>query len=163
MTAEVRAASGANITTDTNEIIIPASSVADKMSLISRVITLMLDSEAYLSSSLYHLKKLLIGPVYKDQAFIVVKDSKVIAFASWAWLNEEAEQRLLDGKGLEVTDWNSGDSLWLVDVISPMQDPRFLLNFTRQIGEKYGHKGKTIKFRKYDQETQQYYVREVKL
>jgi hemolysin-activating ACP:hemolysin acyltransferase len=150
-------------TTENNETIVPASSVADKMSLVGRVITLMLDSEAYQSSSLYHIKKLLIAPIFKDQALIVVKDQKVIAYLSWAFLNEDAEQRFIAGQGLEITDWLSGDNIWLIDVISPFVDPRFLLNYTRALGEVVGHKGKTIKFRRYNPETQQFDVREVKL
>jgi cytolysin-activating lysine-acyltransferase len=163
MSNMVKTASGESTVTPDNSLIVAASSIADKMSLVSRVITLMLDSEAYLYDSLYNLKKLLIAPIYKDQAFVVVENSKVTAYASWAWLTEEAEQRFIAGQGLEVTDWSAGDRLWLVDVISPMKDPMFLLSFTRQIGEKYGHKGKTIKFRRYNPETKAFDVREVKL
>ena len=43
-----------------------------------------------------------------------------VAFASWAYLDAEAEARLKEGvKRLRPTDWKSGDALWLIDVIAP--------------------------------------------
>ena len=95
-------------TTETNETIIPASAIADKLTLMGRVISLMLDSEGYLMTPLMQLKKALIAPIYQDQAFIAVKDGKVIAFVSWAFLTKDAEDRLTSGQGLEVTDWANG-------------------------------------------------------
>ena len=43
-----------------------------------------------------------------------------LAFASWAFLNEEAEQRLMTGKGrIAPGMWNSGDRVWLMDLVAP--------------------------------------------
>ena len=75
-------ASPPSITTEDGLIVIPAYQVQDKLALVGKVITLMLDSEAYLAMSLYSIKKSLIGSIYKDQALIIVENSKVIAFAS---------------------------------------------------------------------------------
>ncbi|NKB58522.1 MAG: toxin-activating lysine-acyltransferase [Alphaproteobacteria bacterium] len=46
--------------------------------------------------------------------------SMPIGFASWAYLDEEAEARIKQGiKQLRATDWKAGDSLWLIDLIMP--------------------------------------------
>jgi cytolysin-activating lysine-acyltransferase len=37
----------------------------------------------------------------------------------WARLSAAAEQRLEDGEPLRAQDWNSGDRVWLVELISP--------------------------------------------
>lgn len=43
-----------------------------------------------------------------------------IGFASWGYLDEEAEARIKQGiKQLRVTDWNGGEALWLIDMIMP--------------------------------------------
>jgi cytolysin-activating lysine-acyltransferase len=153
--------SPASITTEDGLVVIPAYQVQDKMALVGKVIALMLDSEAYLAMSLYSIKKSLIGSIYKDQALIIVENSKVIAFASWAFLNEEAEQRMLEGQVLEVTEWNSGDRPWLVNVVSPYRDPTFLVQYIREWATQLGFKGKKVKFTRYDEETQSYNIREV--
>ena len=43
-----------------------------------------------------------------------------VAFASWAFLNEEAEARIRqDIRALTQDDWKSGDQPWLIDMIAP--------------------------------------------
>jgi cytolysin-activating lysine-acyltransferase len=43
-----------------------------------------------------------------------------VAFASWAYLTEEAEGRLLNGaRKLSPVDWKAGDRLWMIDLICP--------------------------------------------
>ena len=43
-----------------------------------------------------------------------------LAFASWAFLNEETEKRMVAGKGrIGPGAWTSGDRLWLMDLIAP--------------------------------------------
>ena len=51
------------------------------------------------------------------------------AFASWAFLNEEAEQRLFTGqRRLGPGDWKAGDRLWLVDLVAPFGGAEEILN-----------------------------------
>lgn len=143
--------------------VILAQKVTDKMTLIGRVITLMLDSSVYLVDTLYDIKKNLIGPIYKDQALILVRKGKVVAYCSWAFLNEETEQRYIDdSNSLEVSDWNAGDRIWLVDVVAPFGDARHLLRAVRDIGELKGLKGQTIKFKSYE-DANTFQIREVTL
>ena len=140
-----------------------ASDIQDKMSLISRVICLMLDSDVYLPDTLYNIKKQLIGPIFQDQALIMVRDGKVVAYCSWAFLTEEAEKRYIaDSNSLQVTDWKGGDRVWLVDVIAPFNDGTRLLNATRKLGQKLGHTGKKIKFKSY-KTARSFDIREVRL
>ena len=43
-----------------------------------------------------------------------------VAYASWAYLDEAAEQRIRQSiKRLAPTDWKSGTNLWLIDLIAP--------------------------------------------
>jgi cytolysin-activating lysine-acyltransferase len=48
------------------------------------------------------------------------KKNEPIAFVSWASVSEEVEERLLKGiTKLQPKDWNSGDRLYIVDIVNP--------------------------------------------
>ncbi len=38
---------------------------------------------------------------------------------TWAWLSPEAEKKYVSGEPLGPDDWNSGERLWLIDMIAP--------------------------------------------
>ena len=43
-----------------------------------------------------------------------------VAFVSWAFLDEEAEERVSKGQmRLRPDEWKRGDKVWLIDVVSP--------------------------------------------
>lgn len=46
-----------------------------------------------------------------------------LGVAFWANLSEAVEEKLERGERLEAADWNSGDRLWLVELISPFATP----------------------------------------
>lgn len=49
-----------------------------------------------------------------------MKQEYPISFVSWAFLDEAAEKRLFDNGGkLRPEDWNSGDRLWIIDIVAP--------------------------------------------
>ena len=46
-----------------------------------------------------------------------------LGVAIWAKLSEEAEARLEKGEKLKAEDWQSGNRVWLVEMISPFATP----------------------------------------
>ncbi|MDJ0628799.1 MAG: toxin-activating lysine-acyltransferase [Rhodobacter sp.] len=38
---------------------------------------------------------------------------------TWAWLGQSAEEKLISGEPLSGCDWQSGEALWIVDMIAP--------------------------------------------
>lgn len=46
-----------------------------------------------------------------------------LGVAIWAKLSAVAEAKLEKGERLELADWNSGDRVWLVEMISPFATP----------------------------------------
>lgn len=46
------------------------------------------------------------------------ENNEVIAFANWAFLNKKAEDELIKTKTFSESDWNSGDNVWVIDVLS---------------------------------------------
>ncbi|MEM6913687.1 MAG: toxin-activating lysine-acyltransferase [Pseudomonadota bacterium] len=61
-----------------------------------------------------------LEPAIDTGHFAVLRQDHIPrAFISWAYLDEEAEARFLNGARLTTQDWISGDSLWLMDVVAP--------------------------------------------
>ena len=42
-----------------------------------------------------------------------------LGFALWAFLSDEAERKLESGAKLTTEDWKSGDTAWLIELMSP--------------------------------------------
>jgi len=138
--------------TVTNELtFIPISDFENRRLILGQIIMLMMDSPIYLADPLWVIQKYLIGPFLSNQAIVMFdKDSNLIGYASWAWLTEEKQEAYTqDSNCLEPQDWTAGDNLWLVDVLAPQQGAIELMNFTREHVAAQGHKGKTVKFKRY--------------
>lgn len=143
------------------QAIIMAKDVSDKMTLVGRVITLMLDSDVYLVDTLLDLKKNIVAPVFTDQAMLMVTNGKVTGYCSWAFLSDEVEKKYIeDSNSLDVLDWNSGDNFWLIDVVTPFDNGTALLNEARKMAKRRGLDGKKIKFKRY-KDRKNFQVREV--
>lgn len=66
------------------------------------------------------LEWLVLPPVMAKQFRIFRNGSRPVAFACWAYLDEEAEKRLLSGQPrLRPGDWRTGERAWLIDVVAP--------------------------------------------
>lgn len=63
---------------------------------------------------------LLLPPLVQGQCKLYMKKEYPISFVSWAFLDEVAEKRFLQSGGkLRAEDWNSGDIVWIVDIVAP--------------------------------------------
>ena len=134
-----------------DEIIILSEFINDKTALMSRVIALMMDSEVYLNDTLYEVKKNLIAPIYTGKSLLLFKNNKLVGYASWAFLTEEAEKRYIeDSNSLEVTDWGLGENIWLIDVITPYnsKDTFKLINHLKEVAKEKNLSWKTCKFKR---------------
>jgi cytolysin-activating lysine-acyltransferase len=88
--------------------------------VLGEVTWLMTHSPAHKHLFLADLEWLVLPPVMVKQFRLFKNGNRPFAFASWAYLDEEAEKRLLAGQPrLRPGDWRSGDRLWLIDVVAP--------------------------------------------
>jgi cytolysin-activating lysine-acyltransferase len=86
---------------------------------------------------------LVTPPIMLNQFRLWQKDRNPVGFAFWAYLGEEAEERIVT-KGIRrlmPTDWKSGDTLWLIDFISPFGGQDEMLKELRE----QVHAGKKMK------------------
>jgi len=52
-----------------------------------------------------------------------------VAFATWAFVTDEVAQMLLADPNycMDISEWNEGDQLWLVDLVAPSGEARNLV------------------------------------
>lgn len=62
----------------------------------------------------------ILPPVILDQCRLYTKDGIPFAFFTWALVNDAVDQRLRSGTPrIAPNEWQSGEHLWLVDVVTP--------------------------------------------
>jgi cytolysin-activating lysine-acyltransferase len=86
----------------------------------------------------------LILPAIATKQFALFrgKQNEPIAFISWASVSKQVEKRLTDKTSkLQPADWNSGDIIYIIDIICPFGPSKDLL---RQLNGKQ-FKGKDVK------------------
>lgn len=92
----------------------------DKISAVGHAVWLMSQSALHKHLFVTDIEWLLLPPIAAGQFRLWRKDNMPLAFASWAFLNEETENRMVEGKGrIGPGAWTSGDRLWLMDLIAP--------------------------------------------
>lgn len=97
-----------------------AQSVLDRLPMLGPILWLYLHSPAHKHIFVADLEWLVVPAVVLDQYKLYMKDNAPLAFASWAFVSEEVENRLAQGQmRLAPKDWKSGDRLWLIDLVAP--------------------------------------------
>lgn len=65
------------------------------------------------------LRTYLEPPLLLGQFRLFRFDGVARGLYTWGWLGRDAERRLLTGEDLRPEDWNSGDRLWIIDIMAP--------------------------------------------
>lgn len=65
------------------------------------------------------LRSYLETPLVLGQFRLFRFDGVARGMYTWGWLSDEAERRLVTGEQLTPADWNSGERLWIVDIMAP--------------------------------------------
>ena len=104
--------------------------------VLGEVVWLLTQSPAHRYLSLGDLEWMLMPPVLLGQYKIFRSEDQVVGVALWAYLNEEAEQRLKATGRLAPQDWgngasismqdgivpNEGGNLWLIELLAPFNN-----------------------------------------
>jgi len=94
--------------------------ILKRLPAMGPVIMLYMQSSHRRFQFISDLEWLLLPPLVSDQCKLYMKKEYPISFVSWAYLDEAAEKRLLKNGGkLRPEDWQSGDRLWLIDIVAP--------------------------------------------
>ena len=68
-----------------------------------------------------------------DQAKLYMKGQAPLGFASWAFVSDAVQARLIAGQPrLAPHEWKSGENLWLIDVVAPFGGTEDLIKDLRE-------------------------------
>lgn len=100
---------------------------SSRLTAIGHAVWLMSRSPMHKHLMLTDIEWLVTPPILLGQFRLWERAGNPFGFASWAFLGEEAEERIVE-KGIRrlmPTDWKSGEQLWLIDFLSPFggQEP----------------------------------------
>lgn len=93
---------------------------AEKIAAFGNAVWLMMHAKTHKHLFVTDMEWACEPPIALNQCYFWHRGHVPVGFASWAYLSEEAEQRMMQGiRKLGPADWNSGDRLWLMDLIIP--------------------------------------------
>jgi len=93
---------------------------AEKVAVFGHAVWLMVQSAAHKHLFLTDMEWLVLPPIALNQFRIWRQNNMPVAFASWAYLSDDAEARIKQNiKKLAPIDWKSGEHLWLIDMVAP--------------------------------------------
>jgi cytolysin-activating lysine-acyltransferase len=96
------------------------AAAVEKVSLFGQVAWLLLQYPPHEHRFVSDFDWMVMPAVQLNQFRLWQNNGMPIVYASWAYLNEAAEARIKqDIKKLVPTDWKSGETLWLIDLIAP--------------------------------------------
>jgi cytolysin-activating lysine-acyltransferase len=112
----------------------PQQTQSNRLTAIGHAVWLMSRSPVHKHLMITDLEWLVTPPIMLSQFRLWQKDGNPVGFASWAYLGEEAEERIVTKsiRRLMPTDWKSGENLWLIDFLSPFGGQEEMLKELRE-------------------------------
>ena len=121
--------------------------LSKKLPILGNVVWLYQNSEHQRFLFFRDIEHRLMPPLMAEQ-FKLYLDSKTgglpMAFVSWAYLSDEAEEAYIETQRIAPKDWVSGKNLWLIDAVSPYAEGQQL--FQQAYGELFQGKDVNILF-----------------
>ncbi|RQP23675.1 toxin-activating lysine-acyltransferase [Piscinibacter terrae] len=111
-----------------------SETVTDRAALLGYAAKLMSQSPAHVGAAMRSLR-LLVTPALAQHRikFYFNEDGQPVGFVVWAFLDEDVEQRVISTAGFQLheSEWNEGRRLWIVDLVAPMGNARYILRDLR--------------------------------
>lgn len=119
--------------------------------VLGEAVLVLLNSPAHrLSFFVGDVEWLLLPAIAKEQFRLYRdKENKPVGLILWAYVSDEVDKKLEIGIGkLGINDWNSGDKLWIIDLIAPMGGGDKMLEELKDTV----FKGKSFKYQSVDKD-----------
>ena len=91
----------------------------EKLRVYGDAMFLCLRSQHHSKMRVENLRAAIEPPIETGQFRIFRVQGVPRGMFTWAFLNPDAEHRLVSGKTLTFDDWTSGNRMWLIDIIAP--------------------------------------------
>ncbi|MCE7901242.1 MAG: toxin-activating lysine-acyltransferase [Gammaproteobacteria bacterium PRO9] len=127
----------------------PASTVRETIGLHEQLLHDHVAVLSLMSSSPFHkawtprdVLQWILPPMALGQYVLATSGGVGVAFATWAFVDDEGHQLLKAGRALKPEQWKSGQHIWVVDFIAPFGHCRDLARLLRVVGAAAGLAGK---------------------
>ena len=110
-----------NTPVDSNGTLLPSLETpsADRLRVYGDMMFLAFRSQRHNGMSMATLRTYLEPPIALGQFRVFRFDDVPRGMYTWAFLDAQAERKLIQGEPLAGQDWNSGNRLWIIDMIAP--------------------------------------------
>jgi len=109
-----------------------AKALLAKLPLLGPVVWLYMHAPSHKHLFVTDIEWMVVPPMTLNQYKLYMKEEAPLAYASWAFVDEEIEKRLLSGRvRLAPKEWRSGDRLWLIDLVAPFGGGKDVLKDVR--------------------------------
>ncbi len=105
---------------------VAVNEAVERVGMFGQVVWLLMQSPAHKHLFLNDMEWLVLPAIQANQFRVWQQNGMPIVYASWAWLDQDAEARMKANiKKLAPMDWpkatagDSDESLWLIDLIAP--------------------------------------------
>lgn len=86
--------------------------------LLGEITALCMNSKLHSQYQINDITNNFLPPINLDQFRIYKKGEDPVALVTWAYLDEETENKYINEQyDLRLNDWNKGDRLWFIDFI----------------------------------------------
>lgn len=92
-------------------------------SALGQAVWLMTMDKRYRDLPVHEIERIVATPILLRQFKIYSKGKQPVAFLSWAQVTDTGKARIEAGEPLELKDWRSGETVVVVDCVSPF-NPR---------------------------------------
>lgn len=101
---------------------------APALDVIPQVLWLLTQSPQHKFMFLADMEWYFLPPFQLQQFRVFHKDKQPMAYACWAFVSDEVDERLASGMvRLRPDEWRSGKNAWLIDLVAPFGAGEMLL------------------------------------
>ena len=113
------------------------------------VVELMQHSKVHDKLNVSDICRRFVAPIKLSQYVIYAEGDELKAFASIGFFSDAVSEGFTAGTHrIKEEDWNSGNNIWLVDVLAPFGHARQITRSVRTLLYGKGYKGHRINFRR---------------
>ncbi len=103
-------------------ILATTKDLSSKLPVVGHVCWLYSQTKTHKYFNFADIEPRILPPLLLKQCKLYIQGnmgSLPMGFVSWARLSEEAEQKYIHTQKLRPADWNSGDRVWVIDMLAP--------------------------------------------
>lgn len=105
-----------------------AQALLERLPKLGPILSLYMQSSPHKNIFVSDFEWRVVPAIVLDQYKLYMQGSAPLAFVSWAFVGEEEDRQLRNGKlRLAPKDWKSGDRVWVIDVVAPFGSAKELL------------------------------------